>query len=89
MEDLARENPILAALEPDVEALLVNRAAHGRGTGDATYLIVPIDQCYKLVGLIRSKWSGLSGGTEVWKAIDGFFSELTTRAVPTGDGHRA
>ena len=88
-EDLARENPILGALEVDVEALLVNRAAHSRGTGEATYLIVPIDQCYKLVGLIRSKWTGLSGGNEVWKAISGFFEEITKRAVPTGDVQRA
>jgi hypothetical protein len=87
--DIERENPILAALEPDVEALLVNRVAHARGAGAACYLIVPIDQCYKLVGLIRTKWTGLSGGVDVWKAIAGFFSDLTHRAAPTGETHRA
>ena len=35
----------------------------------AQYYIVPIDECYRLVGLIRMHWRGLSGGTEVWKEI--------------------
>ena len=43
--------------EPDVEALLVNRVGAVR-----EYFIVPIDECYKLVGLIRLHWRGLSGG---------------------------
>lgn len=88
-DDIERENPILATLEPDVEALLVNRVAHARGMDGATYLLVPIDQCYKLVGLIRSKWTGLSGGTDVWREIAGFFRELTQRAAPTGETSRA
>jgi hypothetical protein len=75
--DLVRDNPVLAELEPDVEALLVNRLAHARGAGEPSYLIVPIDQCFKLVGLIRTKWTGLSGGTEVWRVIQRFFAELS------------
>ena len=65
------ENPVLRELEPDVEALLVNRV---RGAND--YYLAPIDECFKLVGLIRAGWRGLSGGTEVWQAIEGFFAEL-------------
>lgn len=69
-------NPILRELEPDVEALLVNRIGKNR-----EHFLAPIDRCYQLVGLIRAGWKGLSGGTEVWSAIDGFFSDLRARAT--------
>jgi hypothetical protein len=73
--DLERANPILGELEADVEALLVNRVKGARG-----HWLVPLDECYGLVGLIRTRWRGLSGGSEVWREIDGFFSELDRRA---------
>ena len=41
--------------------------------------LVPIDDCYELVGLIRSRWRGFGGGEEVWAAIDRFFDDLPTR----------
>ena len=68
------EQPELGKVEPEVEALLVNR------TGDGEYFIVPIDECYRLVGLIRMKWRGLSGGAEVWAAIEEFFLNLKRRS---------
>jgi hypothetical protein len=68
-------NPVLAEMEPDVEALLVNRAR-----GSRRYWLVPIDECYGLVGLIRTRWKGLSGGKEVWAEIDRFFGELDRRS---------
>jgi hypothetical protein len=43
---------------------------------ESQYYRAPIDQCFRLVGIIRRNWRGLSGGEEVWKAIDRFFSEL-------------
>jgi hypothetical protein len=43
----------------------------------ARYYRAPIDQCYRLVGIVRTHWRGLSGGHEVWQEIDGFFRELT------------
>jgi len=43
------------------------------------YFQAPIDRCYALVGLIRTKWRGLSGGDEAWKAIDGFFAARLVR----------
>src|SRR5947209_15852733 len=70
-EDLEQRNPILREMEPDVEALLVNRIGSARDS-----FLVAIDECYKLVGLIRIYWRGLSGGKEVWGAIDGFFATL-------------
>jgi hypothetical protein len=76
-EELEADNPVLATLEPDVEALLVNRA---RGARD--YLLVPIDACYRLVALMRTHWRGLSGGSEVWDEIDRFFREEREAAWP-------
>ena len=66
----------LRALPPLVQALLVNRVGDHH-----TYLVAPIDECFKLVGLIRTRWRGLSGGTEVWGAIAEFLRELQQRAA--------
>ena len=70
------ENPVLSQLRPDIEALLVNRVGHAHDLSEAEYYIAPIDECYRLVGLIRTNWKGLSGGYEVWEEIGRFFSEL-------------
>jgi hypothetical protein len=50
--------------------------------------VVPIDACYKLVGLIRLNWRGLSGGADVWQKIGEFFGELRAKAeVITEETH--
>ena len=77
-DEIRRENPVLDEMEPDTEALLVNRVR-----GASEYYLLPIDECYKLVGLIRTHWHGLSGGTEMWEAIGKFFAELKERSKPT------
>ena len=82
--DLATRNPQLDEMEPDVEALLVNRLGYSRGYSAPEYYVLPIDECYKLVGLIRAHWSGLSGGTEVWQQIGEFFRSLKERATVVG-----
>src|SRR6201991_3680779 len=74
--EIVQLNPRLKEMEPDVEALLVNRVAGSRGMEGAQYYLVPIDECYKLVGLIRAHWRGLSGGTRVWEEITEFFAGL-------------
>jgi hypothetical protein len=81
--DIERENPALLEMEPDVEALLANRVGATRGVA-AEYYIVPIDECFKLVGLIRLHWRGLSGGTEVWREVGKFFASLKERAETSG-----
>ena len=48
---LVADNPLLNEMQPDVEALLVNRLGAMRGFPDAEYYQAPIDECYKLVGL--------------------------------------
>lgn len=73
--ELTAANPVLGALEPDVEALLVNRVR-----GAWAYWLVPIDICYRLVGLLRTHWKGLGGGTEVWAEVERFFEDLERRA---------
>ena len=82
--DIARLNPVLQHTEPDVEALLVNRIGHARGFTGAEYYLLPIDHCFKLVGIIRSQWRGFSGGTEVWQQIAGFFQGLRQNATVLG-----
>jgi hypothetical protein len=74
-EELARSSPLLASLEPDVEALLV----HKRGTGFECY-VVPIDACYELVGRIRRRWRGFEGGEEAWREIEDFFAGLRRKS---------
>lgn len=73
--ELRERHAVLDTLQRDVEALLIHRV---RGLGES--FVVPIDQCYRLVGLIRLSWRGLSGGQEVWKAIAGFFESLRQQA---------
>jgi hypothetical protein len=81
--DIVRDNPALGEMEADVEALLVNRIAQSRGAGAAEYFVAPIDECYKLVGLIRGSWRGFSGGTEVWREIAKFFAGLKEKSCRT------
>jgi hypothetical protein len=80
-------NPVLGRMVHDVEALLVDR------TGDAhDHWLVPIDDCYALVGLIRTRWKGLAGGPDVWHEITRFFTDLHRQARPVaadGTTHRA
>lgn len=64
----------LRDIATDVEALLVN-TAHGR----QQHWLVPIDDCYRLVAVVRREWRGLSGGGTVWPEIDRFFGELIER----------
>jgi hypothetical protein len=83
---IVERNPVLKKFEPDVEALLVNRIGTGPPSPgefgrdetrrEPRYYRAPIDHCFRLVGIIRTKWHGLSGGAAVWQEIDKFFSQL-------------
>jgi hypothetical protein len=75
-QEIERDNPVLREMEPDVEALLVNRAR-----GASQHFVVPIDDPYRLVALIRTHWRGFTGGSEVWEAIEAFFTDLTERST--------
>lgn len=70
-QELAAANALLKEMESDVEALLVNR------TGDAReHYLVPISDCYRLAGILRSHWQGINGGDAVWGGVGRFFEEL-------------
>lgn len=79
---LIEDNPVLRELEPDVEALLANRLG-----SDPEYFRVGIDACYKLVGLVRTHWRGLSGGTAVWQEMERFFTALKEHTAPQASGN--
>jgi hypothetical protein len=88
-DDIVRANPVLKEMDADVVALLANRVGASRGSRPAEYYVIPIDECYKLVGLIRAHWRGLSGGTEVWREVGQFFNNLKRRSVPQREGAHA
>lgn len=75
-DDVAKRNPVLQEFAEDVEALLVNRVQDAR-----EYYRVPIDRCYELVGVIRSHWSGMSGGDGPREAIQEFFRNLNAETA--------
>jgi uncharacterized protein DUF5947 len=81
--EIAAGMPAINSMRPGVEALLVNRVGQSHAATRAEYYIAPIDVCYKLVGLIRTNWRGLSGGSEVWSEIGQFFSNLKSNSEVT------
>lgn len=82
--EIAADHSELRTMEADVETFLVNRVGSA-----AQYYIVPIDECFRLIGLIRMHWRGLSGGAEVWKEISQFFEDLKSRSIEVSETARA
>jgi len=74
-EDIVCENPALRTMESDVEGLIVYRVGTAR-----EHYIVPIDECFKLIGIIRMNWKGFSGGLGVWREIGKFLETLKQRS---------
>jgi hypothetical protein len=74
-QSLVARNPILEQLDADGEAFVVNRM-----TAPAEHAIVPIDECYRLVGLIKSNWTGISGGNAISDAVPLFFQHIRRKA---------
>lgn len=72
---LTSRNPRVGELVPDVEALLVNRLRE-----QDEQWIVPIDDCYRLVGVLRTTWRGITGGDDVWPAVGRILDEIRTTA---------
>ena len=71
-------NPVLEALEPDIEGLVVNRLSD-----PPAYAIAPIDQCYALTGAIKMQLGGNLGRPRACsEAVTRFFDELRSEAVP-------
>lgn len=72
-------NPQLDVLLPDVEALLLHRDER---TDEFTCHLVPIDDCYELVGTMRQTWRGFDGGQEARAAMAAFFERVRSRSRP-------
>ncbi len=73
---LVAANPVLDDLDPDAEALIVNRLGEPH-----IHAIAPLDDCYRLVGLIKSSWEGISGGREMEATVERFFDGLRGAAA--------
>ena len=82
---LAARAPLVAAIEPDVEALLVRGHADGRFEA----FVVSIETCYRLVGQVRLHWRGIHGGDRAWRELDVFFAGLHAQAQPLAPEARA
>jgi len=80
-DELVRAHPRLAAIAPDVEALLVSR-----GPESFECFLVPITSCYELVAVIRRHWKGFDGGEEARREIAGFFARLRERCGVDPEG---
>jgi hypothetical protein len=93
---LAAAYPLLAALAPDVEAIFVSASPGGKNppkppprTGGLPVppypprevFLIPIDECYSLVGELRLRWQGFDGGAEAGAALAAFLDNLRRRAL--------
>jgi hypothetical protein len=74
-QEFATAYPALSTLQPDVEAVLIQRVAH-----QSRCFIVPIDAAYELVGTIRSTWKGFDGGEEANQRIEAYFGKIAERS---------
>jgi hypothetical protein len=68
---LTQKNPVLNDMDDDLEGFMINRLDEPH-----EHFIMPIDCCYKLIGLIRTTWQGLNGGEEMRSSVRTFFDEL-------------
>lgn len=73
--ELSESHPLLATAEQDVEAILIRA-----GEDAVECYLVPIDECYLLVGIVRQYWSGFDGGPEAREHIDAFFARIADAA---------
>ena len=70
---LCEANPQLE-LEPDTEALIVNRLGD-----EPQQLIAPIDAAYGLVGVVKAAWEGITGGAGVPAAVSEYLESQRAR----------
>jgi len=81
--ELERTYPEVAAMAPDVEALLMHAE---RGDAGPECYLVPIDACYELVGRLRTTWRGFDGGADARDQLATFFERVRARATPASGG---
>jgi hypothetical protein len=74
-DEIAAAHPLLSSLQPDVEAILIQRAPES-----SQCFVVPIDAAYELVGIIRGTWKGFDGGEEAHRRIEEYFNAIAERS---------
>jgi len=81
-DELAGRHPLLGALTPDVEAIVIvaGRRQPGGGDQDVETFLIPVDACYALAGALRLNWHGFDGGAEVAAILAGFLDDLRGRS---------
>jgi hypothetical protein len=62
--------------------------AEGSGAEGSEAFLLPIDECYALVGELRMRWQGFDGGAEARASIAAFLDGLRRRAVALAPGER-
>jgi hypothetical protein len=75
---LVGAHPEVAAMAPEVEALLIRSRPLASHHLEA--LVVPVDACYQLVGILRQCWRGFDGGADAHAAVEGWWAALAARA---------
>jgi hypothetical protein len=79
-QSVVADNPGLALVDPDTEALMIRAPGAGRPLAEA--LLVPIDACYELVGALRQVWRGFDGGQDAYARIESWFDGVRARSRP-------
>lgn len=74
-DELVADNEPLKTIDDDVQALLVDRVR-----GRRRQWIVPIDDAYRLITIVRTHWRGITGGSALWRELDDFLAELDRSA---------
>jgi hypothetical protein len=73
--ELEERNPRVRELDEESEVLIVDRLGEQMRSA-----IAPTDEAYRLVGLVKANWRGISGGPVLQDAVDGFFEGLREKA---------
>jgi len=68
---LTARNEAVASMKPEVEGLLVHRMRGAR-----EHWLAPVDDCFRLVAVLRAHWTGFTGGDAVWVEVSRFFGAL-------------
>ena len=76
-DPIVESSPLVRTMKADVEGLLVHR----KRSGETFTLVAPIDACYALTAVLRTKWKGIDGGDDVRVAVDEFLGRLAAAAV--------
>ncbi len=78
-EALRGRTPLVDAVQPDVESLLVRGERNG---ACFDVFLAPIAAAYELSARVRQAWDGFDGGDPVRRELDAFFDGLRSRSRP-------